>query len=98
MLTNPSTRDEISDQIGKLHEDGNSVMNTFFAISSIAVGLRHILSTQDCDAQPMVSAIALCSMIEDMAQAEASRVEDIGSDLAQFLVQMRTPSQVEAAS
>ena len=53
-------------------------MHKLFEISSLAVALRYILeATEDRDAQPMVSAIELCSMIEDMAQAEANRADEM---------------------
>jgi hypothetical protein len=93
MLTNPGAGDEILDEICKLRENAQSIMDRFFAISSMAVGLRHILGTcEDRDAQPMVSAIGLCSAIEDLAQDEASRVEDVSDNLAKFLGRMRTPA------
>lgn len=53
----------------------SATADKLFSISSLAVAIRHILGSLDHrDEQPLVSAIELCSMIEEIAQEEGGRL------------------------
>jgi hypothetical protein len=55
----------------------SATADKLFSISSLAVALRHILGSLDSrDEQPLLSAIELCSMIEEIAQEEGGRLSD----------------------
>ena len=74
-----------STKLVELQDQASSLMHKFFEISSIAVALRYVLAAAaDCDHQPMVSAVELCSMIESMAQAEANRADEMAAALSQL--------------
>ena len=74
----------IADALNCIHEEAEAINGKLYSISSLAVGLRAILAREDCDHQPMVSAIELCSMIEDMAQTEANRADEMAAALSQL--------------
>ena len=64
--------DAIASEISEALKDTTAKL---YSISSLAVALRHMLGSLDGrDEQPLVSAIELCSMIEDIAQTEANRI------------------------
>ena len=74
-----------STRLVELHDQASSLRHKFYEISSVALALRYILrAAEDCDVQPMVSAVELCSMIEDMAQTEADRADRMSITLSQL--------------
>jgi hypothetical protein len=82
MLKPDGTPDGLANQLGKLETEAQDANGRLYAISSLAVGVRHILqTTEDRDAQPMVSAIELCCMIENLAQEEANQADIMHTQL-----------------
>jgi hypothetical protein len=82
MLKPDESPDGLADQLLKLVGEAQDANGRVYAISSLAVDVRHILqTTEDRDAQPMVSAVELCCMIENLVQEEANQADLMHSQL-----------------
>jgi hypothetical protein len=94
MLKPNESPDGLAVQVLRLESEAQDANGRLYAISSLAVGVRHILqTTEDRDAQPMVSAVELCQMIENLAQEEANQADLMQRKLFELRMSLKAEAQ-----